>query len=187
MTSDRVLPKFSLGAEAPEPYDAPHVFERIRTKGVERLIIAPRGDHIDLMMDLGRVLPEPFGILYVLVVSRSDRPPARYQSASPSSRDEMETFLSEFREFFEGDGRHHLWVTSLESNATLVYDRHELIYAYGPLDAFEQVLRSRGLGAGHVPPPQTHQHSYNAKYDKEEDRIMKYWSWIPFPLQPSDE
>lgn len=91
------------------PYRYPDLWAREQTTGPERIVAAPAASHIDLLIALSRVLPEPFGILYVLLVSRSDQEPGRYQSPVPVSRAEMETFLHEFRGFLEGNGRHHIW------------------------------------------------------------------------------
>lgn len=61
----------------------------------------------------------------------------------------MEGFLREFRAYFESDGRHHIWVSSLQASAlqasaTLVYDQHDVIYAYGPLESLQGYCRVRG-------------------------------------------
>ena len=55
----------------------------------------------------------------------------------------MEEFLREFGRFLCEDSRHDLWVRSHDDDATIVLDRHNVIYAYGPLDAFEAALKSR--------------------------------------------
>ncbi len=84
------------------------------------------------MLDLLEVSPEPFCILYVLTIPRSEERPGRYESA-PVSREEARQFLSRFREFFENDARHHIWIKSIDGPDLLVYDKHNVIYAYGPL------------------------------------------------------
>ena len=38
-----------------------------------------------------------------------------------------------------------------QRDATIVLDRHNLIYAYGPLDGFERVLDSAGIPRGPLP------------------------------------
>jgi hypothetical protein len=133
------------------------------------------------------VLPEPFGILYVLLTPRKENQPGRYQSPRPCSRDEMESFLLEFREFFESDGRHHVWVMSLPESSTLVYDQHNVIFAYGPLQEFTEVLKASGFQEGTVSFPSPHAHNYNAENDDTEERLLNHWAWIQTPLQPGDD
>ncbi len=164
------------------PYRYPNLWSREQTTGPERIVAAPATSHIDLMIALSRVLPEPFGILYVLLVSRSDQEPGRYQSPVPVSRAEMEAFVQEFKAFLEGDGRHHVWVASLPDHATLVYDQHNVLYAYGPLSEYESVLRQRGLQEGEVRFPLPHTHHYDTPFDGEAARLLAYWEWQRFPL-----
>jgi len=164
-----------------------HAFRREQTGPLERVVAAPHADQIGLLIELTRELPDPFQILYVLLASRRLRPEGRYQAASPVSRDRMETFLDQFRGFLEQDGRHHLWIVSPEAAATVVYDHHQLIYAYGPLDDFERVLRQAGMDQGPIIVPSEHQHRYHPEMDEEEDRLMEHWPWSWFPLEPEDD
>jgi len=165
----------------------PNVWQRERTTGPDRLRIAPDGCHVDVLSSLVGCLPEPFGILYVLIASRAGRESGRYQSPEPWSRGEVVSFLEGFRDYFEGDGRHHVWVTSLPANGTLVYDNHDLIYAYGPIPEYERALATIGLVPAGVSIPAPHGHQYNAEFDGDEDRLMAHCAWIHFPLLPSDD
>jgi hypothetical protein len=134
-----------------------------------------------------RRLPEPFGLLYVLVVSRCDRTPVRYQSLYPTSRDETSRFLKTYCDFLEGDGRHQIWVMSLPGESTLVYDNHDVIYAYGPLEELQHALEVSGLARGPVELLAPHQHRYNPEFDDAERRILGHWPWLECPLQPGDD
>ena len=169
----------------PHHYDDSWDIEQ--TTGPQRLIIGPSGGGVDLLIKLTRVLPEPFGILYVLLVSRRGNRPARYQCPYPCSRSEMESFLLEFREYFESDGRHHVWVTSLPESSTLVYDQHDVIYAYGPLEKFTEILEGSGLTKGTVTFPVPHSHHYNPENDDAEERLFEHWAWLGSPLLPDDD
>jgi hypothetical protein len=164
----------------------PNLWNIEKTSGPERLIIAPASGYIDLMIELTRILPEPFGILYILAVPRGGNDGGRYQNAQPASRVEMEAFLKSFRDFFESDARHHIWTVSLPSNAMLVYDNHNVIYAYGELENFKQVLLAKDLKRGDVSFPVPHMHNYNPKFDAEETRVLEYAEWKKFPLQEND-
>lgn len=158
-----------------------------QTRGPSRLLLAPVADQVSLVSDLLNDLPEPFGILYVLLLSRRGHEPGRYQSPYPTDTSETRRFLEEYREFLERDARHHLRVMSLAAEGTIVYDNHNVIYAYGSLQKFEQVAHKHALKRGDVRFPVPHTHKYNAAYDDEEDKILSHWSWKMFPLQESDD
>lgn len=166
----------------------PNTFAVQKTTGGDRLVIAPSAHQITLLSDLTRVLPEPFGILYVLLVPREQtNQPGRYESPEPSSRSELESFLTKFETYFESDGRHHIWVMSLPISSTLVYDNHNVIYAYGPLEKFRQIAVKHGLLEKDIQIPFPHTHNYNVESDKHEQEIMAYWNWKHFPLAESDD
>ena len=181
--------KFSslVGGSEWVPYRYGDSWDIEETTGPQRLVIGPSGGCVDLLTRLTRVLPEPFGILYVLLVSRTGNRPGRYQCPYPCSRNEMESFLLEFSEYFETDGRHHVWVTSLPESSTLVYDQHNVIYGYGPLEKFTEILEERGLLKGTVTFPVPHRHNYNAENDDAEERLFQHWAWSGSPLLPNDD
>src|SRR5262245_36592712 len=79
-----------------------------------RLVVGPSSGHVELVLELSRQLAgQPWAVLYVLLVPRTgDRKPGRYQSPPFESHAALTDFLSSFAEFFEGDGRHHVWVGS---------------------------------------------------------------------------
>lgn len=158
-----------------------------KTTGPERLVIAPRSGHVDVMRALIERMPEPFYILYVFLVPRTHRPAGRYQSPDSVSREELAVFLNRFQKYFEGDGRHDIWILSAMDESLLVYDQHNVIYAYGPLDAFKDVLRRRNFEQ--VPKidfPAPHSHHYNAELDSDQNALLDYWSWKVFPLTDQD-
>ncbi len=180
--------KFGWNPEEPQRYEYPNVWSREKTTGPERLVIAPSRDHISLMIELSSVMNDPFWILYVLVVPRGNGDAARFQSTEPVNRKEAETFLFRFREFFEGDGRHHLWLASVSNSDQIVYDKHNVVYAYGNLPAFEEVLSHRGMKkVDEIRFPLPHIHNYNSEFDEEERNLLHYWEWKQYPLRDSDE
>lgn len=174
------------------PHSYPHVWARDDlSNGSSRLNVAPSGGHVDLLLKLSDCLPEPFRILYVLVVPRGEAEPGRYQSEE-LTREEVHDFLKSFEGFLESDGRAHLWVASVDPPSppvgTLVYNRHNLIYAYGPLLQYELVLAELGLNLREsVDIPNPHSHHYNIEMDPEATRILDHWEWMWSPLQFGDE
>lgn len=180
--------KFGWNPKEPQRYEYPNVWSQEKTSGPNRLVIAPSDDHISLMIELSGVMTEPFGLLYVLTVPRGQGRAGRYQCPEPVVRQDSIEFLSRFQQFFEGDGRHHVWLKSVSSSDQLVYDKHNVIYAYGQLPAFEKILSQRGMekvDKVHFPFP--HIHNYNSEFDEDERDLLRCWEWKQFPLQDSDD
>jgi hypothetical protein len=165
----------------------PDVYELERGTAWQRLRIGLRHGEVERMVELCSELPGPFGVLYVLVVSRLGRDQGRYQSSRPVEFDDLAEFLRRYRDFIEQDGRHHIWVSDVADEGQLIFDRHNIIYAYGPLDRFKARLRARGVTEGTVRIPTPHGHEYHAEFDVLEDEMMSYWDWRYFPLGPGDD
>lgn len=175
------------GAERPYQY-LPRYFRESGKGGSERLILAgPATSYSQLLIDLVATFPDMSKILYVLVVPRDGTAePGRYESPDFLGADAVAEFINEFREFFESDGRHHLWIASPDYG-TLVFDRHDVVYAYGDLEAFEAVAIAHGMSRGEVSIPVPHWHKYHAEYDALEHRLLKGWDWMYSPLRSQDE
>lgn len=171
------------------PYDYGNQYFRQPCGAANRLVIGPSGSHIDLLIELAAELHgQPWFVLYVLLVPRlGNRSSGRYQSEPFGSLAELAMFLSAFRSFFESDGRHHVWVGSARNDGLLVYDHHNVLFAYGPLDAFEQALLRKGYRQQEFWFPAFHAHSYAPENDLEEERLMTEMEWKYSPLQPGDE
>jgi hypothetical protein len=158
------------------------------SSGNRRLRITASTGYVDLLLTLAETLPEPFFILYVLVLSRKqENEAARYQSGEVSHV-ELKTFLERFEDFLENDGRHHIWIHSPECSATLVYDNHNVIYGYGPLETFSTVLQNNGLAVvEEMQGVWPHGHCYNQEFDSCEGELLKSCKWKKSPLQPQDD
>jgi hypothetical protein len=185
-----VPPKFcSLEHGEHVPHDYGNVFFEEPCGPSTRLVIGPSGGHIELLTQLAAELKgHPWAVLYVLLVPRQgNRQKGRYQSAPFDTHAELGAFLASFRRYFEGDGRHHVWVGSAANDGLLVYDQHNVIFAYGPLDRFRAILGSRAFGERDFWFPAPHSHSYAPENDAEEERLMTEHEWRYSPLQPGDE
>jgi hypothetical protein len=173
------------GAEL--PYRHKNIWAREKTSGPDRLVIAPSSGQVEVLLKLAAAMPAPYFLLYVLHTPRSDAAAGRYQSPEPVSRSQLTEFLGKFGDFLEGDARHDLWIGSPDKSFLLVYDRHQILYAYGPLDSFKSVLIENGLEeADEVRLPDPHVHRYNQEFDLQAADLISFWSWRQFPLQDRD-
>jgi hypothetical protein len=168
------------------PHDFGKVYAHEHTSSQPRLRIAASSDGTALLRELTLALAEPFLLLYVLVVPRGQSEPGRYQSGE-LSRAELDALFERFGQFWDSDGRHNVWVRCSD-DGMLVYDRHNLIYAYGPPDRFESVLRDRGYTtAPAVSLDFPHQHSYHQEYDDLERELAMQFADSRSELRDGDE
>jgi hypothetical protein len=150
-------------------------------------VIAPREGFIDTMIALAGVLDDPLFVLFVLQINRTDAKCGRYQSPMLEHA-QAESFLTRFGAFLEQDARHNVWLGQVEGPGMLVYDEHNVIYAYGPLDDFVEVLAERGFSEGDTSLPFPHGHPFHAEFDDEERAITSVPDfWVRTDLQPQDE
>ena len=166
-----------------EEYRYGNVFAREVYPDWSRVTIGADHKQIPLMLDIAKQWEGPYGILYVLVATRLGHDDARYQSPAPCSFDDLQLFAYTFQEYFEEDGRHHLWFIDIPNNYRVIYDNHDLIYSYGNDNAVIEILKAKGFLEAPPQIPAPHSHCYNPEYDKDEDEIMEYFEWIKFPLE----
>jgi hypothetical protein len=166
-------------------YSHPPVFEQPTGTEPARLAVGvPNGD-ADVLRTLAGCTEPPYHLLYVLVVPRGEGNPGRYQSPL-LEREETVAFLERYADFFRADGRAHLWLYSPSSKATLVWDRHNILYAYGPLPCFEEKLRALGFHPGTVGIPAPHEHHYRQVCDADAASILGRYEWRYSELRPED-
>jgi hypothetical protein len=161
---------FELGADT--PFQHPQVLARESTTGPDRLRIGGGEDSVKLLVALAQVLAEP---LYVLAVFRVTEP-AKYES-EPMTHADAASFFDEFGKLFSEDGRAQAWVGSMHDDGLIVLDEHDLLYASGPLNEFERILRDRGFTTGHAKIPAPHAHQYSPAFDTEEARLREWSGW----------
>lgn len=185
---------YRFGHVTPAGEDRPFVYSNVwavekTNGGSERLIIAPKRDHVALIRKLCELMSPPFWVLYVLLLSRTGIHRAgRYQNPQPLTRKQLAAFLERFRNYLERDARHHVWIAEADGSSLLVYDQHNVIYAYGSLEEFKRLLRETGFAeAPEVRLPVPHSHRYNSEYDSEERALIDYFQWKLTPLQEDDD
>lgn len=169
-------------------HDYGSIFFRQPCGETERLVIGPSGSQIKLLDELSlKFSSAKYYLLYVLLVSHAGRAPGRYQSPLIESHEDLQLFIWTYQKFLENDGRHHLWIGSPNSNDMLVYDQHNVIFAYGSLNAFESVLTSNQFRQQEFWFPSPHRHGYDPANARAEDELMAYFDWRYCELQCGDE
>lgn len=168
----------------PNRYD--RVWWQEATTGPSRVVAAVSEDQIETALDLAACASEPFLLLWVLDTPRGGSQRGRYQSP-PVPLEEMRRVLRQYRNLFEQDGRSDLWIHSREPLATIVLDRHDLLYLYGPPDAFISLLRSKGFENAQAKIPAPHAHEYHAAFDDLERAFALEYDWDVSDLRPEDD
>ena len=164
----------------------PATFAREAGPGAERLIFGvPAGD-TDVLRGLLGCVDEPLFLLYLLHTPRGEGQPGRYRSPE-LSRFQVEAFLSKYCGFLRGDARYDLWLHSPASNATIVWDRHNLAYAYGPIECFTSALLALGFALGSRLTVPEHAHHYRAELDTDAASVLGEFAWRHSELRPGDE
>lgn len=141
----------------------------------------------DLFLKLACVFREPFFVLYILHTPRGEGEPGRYQSPELRWVD-LKPFLKRFEAFLAGDARHDIWVYSLETAETIVWDRHNYIFIESDrLEFMSKLLSSMGFGECPVKRLQGHNHYYRQEFDCEATELLAVFDWHRTPLRPEDE
>lgn len=152
----------------------------------QRIVVGvPFGDP-QVFLRLVIALKPPILLLYVLHTPRGEGEPGRYQSPE-LSMDELQAFFGEFGDFLSQDGRFDLWAYSPSEKASVIWDRHNQIFAYGPLTRFESDLRELGFSQGIVNVPAPHEHHYRSEFDEMAAGVLRSFEWSYSTLRDEDE
>jgi hypothetical protein len=167
-------------------YSHPSLFSVMRTESDrEKVLTAAPGGDVLIFATLADQLTPPFFLLYILHTPRGEGSPGRYRSGE-MSREEVHEFLQRYADLLKADARFDLWLHAAADPATIVWDRHDLIHAYGPTDSYIAALRGLGFEAGEVAIPVPHEHHYNPACDEQARAVMES-GWCYSPLRPEDE
>ena len=155
-------------------------------QGSQRLVAGVPNGNSEVFSKLVELLEPPYYLLYVLHTSRGEGPSGRYQSPAINAA-EFNAFIAEFSPYLSGDGRFDLWAHSRTENATVVWDRHNRVFGYGPLSRFADTLEGLGFSQGPVEIPAPHEHNYRKELDPFAVRVLQAFDWIYSPLREEDE
>lgn len=164
----------------------PHDHEAVYELQEHRLQAALPAKQATVMRRLAQCLAPPYALLYVLHTPRGEAPAGRYQSPS-IDREQLSAFLDRFGAYLAADARFDLWLHSFEEQATVVWDRHDLLYAYGPINKLRDALEVLGFKPGQPQVGFAHQHHYRAEFDADARALLQHWDWTHTPLQKGDE
>lgn len=152
----------------------------------QRIVAGVPNSNPDIFLRLARCLQEPLFLLYILHTCRGEAEPGRYRSPELSAQD-IEEFVNEFRPFLSADGRFDLWAYSPEQRATVAWDRHNLLYGYGPIECYAWELKAAGFEPGTPKEPSPHTHHYRSELDPLAEQLIRRYEWLYSPLRPEDE
>ncbi|TDS84995.1 hypothetical protein EDF71_10189 [Comamonas sp. JUb58] len=151
----------------------------------ERLIAGvPAGDALPFATLVASLSP-PYLLLFVLHTSRGEGAEGRYQSPA-LSLEEFQDFIGRFGAFLSGDARFDIWAYSVEERATIVWDRHDQIFAYGPIGRYQERLNALGFELGDPRIPVPHQHHYREEFDVDAKALLVSLPWTYSALRPED-
>ncbi len=125
-------------------------------------------------------------LLYLLHTPRGEAEAGRYVS-EPQDRETTNELLDRFAAFLGGDGRHDFWLRSTSDNAMIVWDRHNLVHAYGPSERYIETLFALGFSEDEPEIPSPHVHQYRAEFDADARALLDAVRWHHTPLQPGDD
>lgn len=168
-------------------YDYGNIYQIEETSTGNRLKIGPSNNQIALLLKLADCLDPPYYILYVLIVTRTGQEYGRYESPEIDTPKELSAFFDEYKDFLETDGRHHIWIGTIDHSGLLVYDQHNVIFAYGDLDKYIRILKDAHFTENDFDFPDNHCHHFHAENDISGEQILKHWHWEIYPLAENDE
>lgn len=163
----------------------PDTFEVQQTTGPARLVIGARTP-VALLREVLPMFGSEYFLLYVLAIPRGEGEPGRYESTAvdPAFVDD---FLARFERLLEDDARHQFWIGSTGGPGLLVFERHGLIYAYGPVEELQAKLQEDGFQEGPLRFPVPHMHHYRAEHDADSAALLDALPWHRTELREGDD
>ncbi len=141
----------------------------------------------EVFVSLATCLTPPYFLLYILHTPRGEGAEGRYQSPELSA-DALRLFVTDYAAFLTGDGRFDLWAYSPAEKATVVWDRHNYLFGYGPLERFADTLHELGYVPGAVDriASRPHSHHYREEFDDQALAVLDRFDWTYSPLHDAD-
>lgn len=173
-------------ADSWAPFSHRPVYSMSSADSSARLVAGvPAGDSLPFATLVASLAP-PYLLLYVLHTPRGEGAEGRYQSPAISLQ-EFQDFMGRFGAFLSADARFDIWAYSMEDKATIVWDRHNQIFAYGPIGQYVERLNALGFAAGDPSIPFPHRHHYRQEFDEDAKALLGSLPWSHSMLRPEDE
>lgn len=168
------------------PHSYAPVFTLDSEDGARPSLLAgvPSGDTLAFERLVTSLQP-PYFLLYVLHTPRGEGDAGRYQSP-PISVEQFRGFINTFGGYLSSDARFDIWAHSATDTATVVWDRHNHLFAYGPVERMAAELRAMGFAEGKVDINFPHQHHYRQECDAQAAALLKAFEWSCSPLREED-
>ena len=154
-------------------------------RGARILGGVPGGDPMPFER-LVECLEPPYILLYVLHTPRGEGEAGRYQSPEISP-EQFKAFVAKFGKYLSADGRFDIWAHSAAEKATVVWDRHDQLFAYGPVEKYSAELNALGFTEGETKIAFPHQHHYRPEFDAYAAELLEFFPWSYSPLREGDE
>jgi hypothetical protein len=152
--------------------------------GTECIKITTSGSQSDLLIKLLPFINGTWYMLYTLLITHHGNKPGRYQSVEFENRIDISTFINKYKQYFDEDGRHNIWVGSTTTSDLIVLDNHNIFHYYGDVDGVDRLLSEYKVAEIVIPNP--HSHHYNGNLSDKENELLSEFEWKYFPLQPGD-
>lgn len=155
----------------------------------QRITVAPREDQIELGLEIVKGFELPIKIVYLLFRPGSASVvPGRYLCPDPLNYEEVEIFCNKFREYFQTDGRHHLWILSANEKGIkqiLIFDNHGLLHVFDDFAKIKNILEIKNFREEEiiVPVPEPHIHFSSSDNNVFERALLGYWNWTHLPFK----
>lgn len=170
-----------------EEHSFPPHFNRAPTaSGDEVLVVGVPGGDTVVALNLLECIGSTFVLLYVLYNPLGEADEGRYQSPEVTL-DTVRTFITRFALLLAKDARHDFWIISTDGSAKIVWERFNLIFAYGPLSRFEASLRTLGFTEGRLTMPDKRERHFHSELKPIASELMSAFEWRYSPLQEDDD
>lgn len=176
-----------LDKESASEFCHPNIWELQSFPTFRRLVIGARSDEVALILELCRSLKGPFYPLIILRDPQSGLLPGRYETEDCLTHNQLWELLYPFRALFEQDGRADLWVISQSGEGQFIFDCHNIIYAYGDLDATKNRLKNLGFNEGQIDIPYPHAHYCHKELTRLEEQLFAMPGWLRSDLREADD
>ena len=153
----------------------------------DRVTVASESNQIELALEIVKGFELPLRVIYMLFRPGNESiERGRYHCPGLLEYEDVEIFCNKFREYFETDGRHHLWIFSDNDKGIkqfLIYDNHRLLQVFDDAARIKAILEKKNFREEEIDVPEPHIHLSSSDNDVFERELIDYWSWVHSPFK----